>query len=328
MRVARRGHVVVGASILAGLACGAVVLAGAGAAAQQRKSHGGHDGWDRDGDRFSFHVHVDHNSGPVTSCNQIDVTMGRGEVARGEDVQTLPRGPEGLQVSGAKNGPVYVSGSDRADYQVTLCKFAAADTMAEAQTRVADLSLSLQNNRATVNGPTENGYLAYVIVETPRDARLAVDVTNGPLDLHAVQGHIVARTLNGPLAVEGCSGDIDLEAKNGPVTLTEASGRLHVNAQNGPLTVNLSGTDWQGTGLDAAAHNGPLFLGLPENYNSGVRVEISPNSPFACSATACRSATRNWDDRSRMLQFGPAEPVMVRLSATNGPVTIGSAKND
>jgi DUF4097 and DUF4098 domain-containing protein YvlB len=310
------------------LAGGVVAVTLAAPDAQGRRSRARAGGWDVQGRGYSFNINTSPDGIPVTSCSQVDATVRNGELARDEEVRNIPASPSGLQVSGAKNGPVYVTGSDRSDYQVTLCKFTAGDTADEARARLADLSFSLENGRVTVNGPGGNAYVAYVIVETPREAKLSVDVTNGPLDLRSVSGTIVARTLNGPLAVQGVSGEVDVQATNGPVSLSEGAGHMRVRSQNGPLTVKLSGTDWQGAGLDAYAQNGPLSLSLPENYRSGVLVDISSNSPFHCDYSACREARRDWDDRSRTLRFGSAGTPVVHVSAMNGPVSIGSSKDE
>jgi hypothetical protein len=52
-----------------------------------------------------------------------------------------------------------------------------------------------------------------------------------------------------------------------------------------------------------------------------VEVSSSQHSPWSCRAAACRSVNRDWDDRTRTLRLG-ADPVVVRLSTVNGPVTI------
>jgi hypothetical protein len=316
----KAGLLVVGTALLA---CVAVVVATPSAQSKRR-------GWDDGRKHYNFNTRT-NSDGPVTSCSQVEVTVRDGELARDEEVQNIPASPQGLQVTGGKNGPVYVSGSDRADYQVTLCKFAAGETDADARTRLANMSLNVDNGRVTVNTPSnsDNGYMTYVIVEAPRDARLNVDATNGPLSLHSLSGHIVARALNGPLSAHGLSGEVDIEAKNGPLSLNQASGHMRANAQNGPLSVNLSGTEWKGAGLEAFAQNGPLSLNLPENYRSGVLVDISSNSPFHCDYSACRGARRDWDDRSRTLRFGDTQGTpIVRVSASNGPVSIGSRDNE
>jgi hypothetical protein len=318
----KTGWLVAGSVVLA---CG-VVVAAAGSDGQNRRNRSNRD-WD-DGKNYNFNINTGHRDQPVTSCSELEATVRNGELARDEEVQTVAAPAQGIAVTGAKNGPVYVTGADRNDYQVTLCKFTAADTGDEARAKLANLSLAVDNGRVTVNGPSENGYMAYVIVETPRDARLNVEVTNGPLDLRSLSGHIVARTQNGPLSARDVSGEVDLQAQNGPVSLSDGGGHMRVKARNGPLSVALSGMGWQGAGLEASAQNGPLSLAVPENYGSGVLVNISGNAPFACRGPACQQARRDWDDRSRTLRFGADANPIVNVSASNGPVSIATGRED
>jgi hypothetical protein len=307
----------------------AVAMAGAGLMAssgtQERRSRSSRD-WDN-GKNWNWNIHTRHDRGePISSCGDIDATVSRGEMARDEEVQNLS--VSALNVTGHVNGPVYVTGADRNDYQVTLCKFAAADTGDEARTKLGQLALSVNNGRVNVKGPSDNGYLAYLLVETPREAHLAVNTINGPLTLRSLSGQITARTTNGPLSVSQVSGEVDVEATNGPVSLNEGGGHMRVVTQNGPLSVNLSGSDWQGSGLEASTQNGPLSLNVPENYRSGVLVDITGNGPFHCSNSACRNAQRDWDNDNRRLRFGSDPNPIVRLTSGNGPVSIGSGKDN
>jgi DUF4097 and DUF4098 domain-containing protein YvlB len=319
-----KAGLLVGGALLTALA---IAVAVPGAHAQNKRRDRGN--WDDGRKHYSFNTRTP-DGGPVTSCSQVEVTVRDGEMARDEEVQTIPASAQGVNVTGGRNGPVYVSGSDRTDYQVSLCKFTAGETADEARARLADLSLNVQNDRVTVNSPndSDNATMTYVIVEAPRDAKLNVQATNGPLSIRTISGHLVARALNGPLSVSEVSGDIDIQATNGPLSLNQAAGRVRVNAQNGPMSLNLSGTEWQGAGLEASAQNGPMSLNLPEGYRSGVLVDISSNSPFHCSYSACRGAQRNWDDRGRTLRFGEQQgnPI-VRVTASNGPVSIGSERD-
>ena len=73
--------------------------------------------------------------------------------------------------------------------------------------------------------------------------------------------------------------------------------------------------------LTARASNGPLSLRVPAGYQSGVEVTSSNHSPWSCRASACSGGNRDWDDRTRSLRLG-ADPVVVRLSTVNGPVTV------
>jgi DUF4097 and DUF4098 domain-containing protein YvlB len=175
-----------------------------------------------------------------------------------------------------------------------------------------------------VKAPSDNSYVAYVIVEAPRNARLSVNAINGPMSLRSLSGRITARTVNGPLSVDHVTGAIDAQATNGPASLSEGGGRMRIATQNGPLSVHLSGTDWQGTGLEASTQNGPLSLSVPDDYRSGVLVDITGNGPFHCSKAACRNARGDWDDRGRRLRFGTDPNPIVRVTTGNGPVSIGS----
>jgi hypothetical protein len=130
------------------------------------------------------------------------------------------------------------------------------------------------------------------------------------------------------MSVSQVSGEIDVEATNGPVSLNEGGGHMRVVTQNGPLSVNLSGSDWQGSGLEASTQNGPLHLNVPDNYRSGVLVDITGSGPFSCSNSACRNAQRDWNNDSRRLRFGSDPNPIVRLTTGNGPVSIGSGKDE
>src|SRR5262249_23324955 len=106
------------------------------------------------------------------------------------------------------------------------------------------------------------------------------------------------------------------------------AGHIRLRSQNGPLSLNLSGSAWNGEGLEASAQNGPLSLALPDNYQSGVQVDIPSNSPFSCGSNACRNAQRNWDERSRSVRFGTDPTPIVHVTAVNGPVSIGSSRDE
>ena len=84
--------------------------------------------------------------------------------------------------------------------------------------------------------------------------------------------------------------------------------------------MRLGGRRWDGH-LTARASNGPLSVNVPSDYQSGVEISSSDHAPWSCRAAACRSGNRDWDDRSRSLRIG-VDPVVVRLSTVNGPVTV------
>ena len=93
-----------------------------------------------------------------------------------------------------------------------------------------------------------------------------------------------------------------------------------METSNGPISVKLDGQRWDGR-LTARAQNGPLTLSVPSGYQSGVEISSSFHSPWSCQVEACRNGNRDWDERSRSLRIG-SDPVVVKLTTVNGPVTI------
>ena len=121
--------------------------------------------------------------------------------------------------------------------------------------------------------------------------------------------------------MKNCTGTTEVDAVNGPLALTDLGGTVKATSQNGPLAINLSGSAWEGEGLDARANNGPLSLHVPESYQSGVQVTLSNHGPLSCRAKSCAQAMQQWQSGRGQLLFGGPTPV-VRVAAMNGPVAI------
>ena len=165
---------------------------------------------------------------------------------------------------------------------------------------------------------------APVIVTAPKDADFSVEASNGPVSLTGLSGTLSVSTENGPVSLSNLTGSADVEAANGPVSLKGSSGDMKIHAVNGPVTIALTGTRWEGKGLEATAKNGPLTLKVPDGFTSGVRVEASSHSPFSCRGAACDGARRQDGNRTRLFEIGN-ENATVRISTANGPVSIVSA---
>jgi hypothetical protein len=281
-----------------------------------QRNRGGGD-W---GDRYQFNI--DEPDGvPVTSCDQIEVTVKRAFLARGEETVAVAQPASLMRLSGPQNGGLRVRGEARGDYQVRLCKFAAGDSQEEAAARLAQVRLVVKDDTVTTTGPAENTWRAQVYVDAPEGGQMALDAHNGPLAVEGISGRVIARTQNGPLAVKNCTGTTEVDAVNGPLALTDLGGTVKATSQNGPLAINLAGSAWEGEGLDARANNGPLSLNVPESYQSGVQVTLSNHSPLACRNKGCGQAMQKLQDGSGQLLFGGPTPV-VRVAAVNGPVAI------
>lgn len=259
--------------------------------------------------------------GEIRDCSDIEVTARGRRVATSEEAFTVPPPAAGkrLVVSGSQNGGVHIVGGAGRDYEVRVCKAAAAGTQDAAEARLGRIRVDVSGGRVAARGPDDGDWLAYLLVAAPRDAAMEVAVHNGPLAVHEAAGDFRLRAVNGPISLRATDGTFDVAVQNGPVSIAEGGGDVTVRATNGPISVDLGGGDWQGKGLDARATNGPLSLSVAEGFRSGVVVESSGHSPWSCDG--CGAARRTWDDDSRRVELGDG-PVRVRLSTVNGPVSI------
>ena len=116
---------------------------------------------------------------------------------------------------------------------------------------------------------------------------------------------------------------MDLRARNGPVSLHGVSGDVTARVQNGPLSVRLSGTRWDGKGLDAEAVNGPVDLAIPERYNA--RLETGTvNGPMDLTFPLTVRVQGRLSQRIQSTLGDGGAPV--RVVTTNGPLTIRRAR--
>lgn len=259
----------------------------------------------------------------LTDCGQIKLLISDAEQARSELVQTVSRSAAAtLRVDPPRNGGVHVQGWNSDEYSIKACLAASGATTADAKAILDQIKLSVRDGRVTVEGPTPQDWIGYLIIRAPNGVVLDLSSKNGPIGVSDFSGAIQAHSVNGPITFRNVTGQVQANAQNGPIDVSGSSGDFRLSTQNGPLTVELEGSSWSGGEIEGHTQNGPLTLRLPEGYQSGIRVDASKNSPVECRAVQCRQAARTWD-RPNVIQFGGAAPV-IRLSTINGPVTITS----
>lgn len=261
----------------------------------------------------------------ITDCGDVRMEIGDGETLRSQLTQTVPRSAiTTLQVRSARNGGIHVQGWGRDEYSITACLAAGGDSANEAKALLDQLKLTVNNGNVTVEGPSSQDWLAYLIIQAPNGSSLDLSGINGPVGVSDFSGTIQARNQNGPISFRDVTGQVRADVQNGPITVNGSGGDFRLTAQNGPLTVDLDGAQWSGGELEGKTQNGPLTLRLPENYMSAVRVDASKHSPVECRAVQCQQAVRTWD-RPSVIEFGGSSPV-IRLSTINGPVTVSSKR--
>jgi hypothetical protein len=209
-----------------------------------------------------------------------------------------------LRVDAGQNGGVSVSGQAVNDVRVSarIQAHAAADRRAR---EIADaVSIHAAGGQVHADGirtADGEGWSVSFHLTVPQRADLDLMAVNGPLAVRDVAGRIRAVTRNGPLALENLAGDV------------------HARAENGPLTVRLSGSRWDGAGLDAETRNGPLSLVVPDGYSAELETGTI-NGPF--SSRIPLTIVGRLPQRGHMRTTLGSGGAPIRVVTTNGPATV------
>lgn len=254
-------------------------------------------------------------------CSDINFMFGDDQVAYAVQQATVPMSVGELNVNPGGNGGIRIRRGTGSAYAITACIGAGAPTRADAQRAADAVRIVVEGSRVRVEpAPKSRSWGVHLIVEAPRGAHIHAETSNGPLGVDGVEGRLTLRASNGPIGLDDVAGQVDARAVNGPIKVSGSRGDLTVETQNGPIGVELLGSRWAGR-LDARAQNGPLSVRVPERYLSGVEIRSEDRSPWSCRIAECRTGNRDWDNHSRTLKFG-GDPVVVRISTVNGPVTV------
>ncbi|GAC1631995.1 MAG: hypothetical protein NVS9B14_04650 [Candidatus Acidiferrum sp.] len=287
-------------------------------------------------DRHSRNVSM-RGEEPAASCEDLRIEFDDHKaVVQSEDRTFSKSETPVLKATGETNGGVQVTGWDKDNYSVSLCKAVAPGS----ESLLSQIKMTTANGEIRVTGPSRgDDWTAFLLIRAPKAASVDLHVSNGPLSLYSVDGKILAKAVNGPITAKNCkgevrltaqngpitadgtSGTVELHTENGPITSNETSGSVDIRTQNGPIEVALSGSNWNGTGLQAHAQNGPLTVRVPQGYKSGVVIESDGHSPFHCGASVCSEARKTWDDDKKRIEFGSG-PTVVHASTVNGPISI------
>ena len=275
----------------------------------------------RNGRSISTNVSDDR---AVTNCGDIRLTYDRRPAITEEAEMILPSSQvSNLRLQNAKGG-VYINGWDRNEYSVRTCK-AVPDDDPNPTATLREITTTNTNGQLAVNGPSGREWVANLIIMVPRLSKMDIETQSGPLQLRDLAGNIHLSATNGPISLRNVGGVVETTTTNGPISLVGGSGDHRVTAANGPVHVSLSGSRWDGPGLEVSTKNGPLSLSIPDAYGSGIRIQASDHSPVNCKAPACAGATRTLSSPS-VIQIGNGDPI-VRLSTLNGPLSIQAGKD-
>lgn len=238
----------------------------------------------------------------LDDCRRDSDRYGRRE-AYCEIQQTGAKNPgSSITMDGLRNGGVTVVGWDRDSMAIRTRIRVNARSESEGREIAKQVRTYIRGGDVYVEGPRmddDNNWSASIYAMVPRNSNLRIG------------------TRNGPASVENVKGDIDVQTSNGPLTLRDLAGSVRARTSNGPLTISLTGSRWDGSGLEARTTNGPLTISVPDGYNARLETGTT-NGPVNVGfpITVVGRITR---DIATDLGSGGAT---IRATTTNGPLTI------
>jgi hypothetical protein len=207
-----------------------------------------------------------------------------------------------ISVDGGANGGVAFIGENRRDVRIVARVQASADDDASASAIARQIRVFTDGGQIRSEGPSQRDHNSWSV-------SYDIYVPN--------QTNLEATTENGGISAEDVRGEMNLEATNGGIRLSNVGGSVRARTTNGGVTANLSGTTWQGQGLDLQTTNGGATVYVPRGYNAqletgttngGMRVDF----PITVSGSLTRRIST---------QLGSGGP-RVRVVTTNGGVHI------
>lgn len=208
-----------------------------------------------------------------------------------------------LSINAGQNGGVAVEAWDEPGIEVHARIQAWDESMNEARELADRIEIDSTGAVLRATGPSmrDGSWSVSFVVMVPRRMDIEATAHNGPVSVHDVTGTMNLSVVNGPLGLSGLGGDV------------------HARAENGPLSVELSGNQWDGTGLDAETRNGPVSIQIPRDYSAELETG-TVNGPldvnFPLTVTLQGRAPRRIHTT---LGHGGAP---VRAVTTNGPASI------
>jgi Putative adhesin len=207
-----------------------------------------------------------------------------------------------ISVDGGANGGVSFIGENRRDVKIVARIQASADDDAAASAIAKQIRIITDGGEIRSEGPSQHGRTSWSVsydVYVPSATNLEATTENGGISAKEIQGQM------------------NFEATNGGIHLSDVGGNVHARTTNGGVTADLSGTTWQGQGLDLQTTNGGATVYVPHGYNAqletgttngGMRVDF----PITVRGSLNRGITT---------QLGSGGP-LVRVMTTNGGVHI------
>ncbi|MCB1025629.1 MAG: hypothetical protein KDB79_14630 [Acidobacteria bacterium] len=213
-----------------------------------------------------------------------------------------------LTVDGRQNGGISVKGENRSDILIRACVRAWGKDQQKADAAVKNTRINTSGIIKAENTSGDDKYSVSYQILVPRSTNLKLTAMNGGVSIESVQG------------------DMNFSTVNGGVKLSEVGGNVKGMTTNGGVKVNLSGSRWNGSGLDVQTTNGGVKLSLPSNFAADIEtgtVNGGLKSDFA-ELNPVKDKKERWRQNKKVSASINGGGPKIRVVTTNGGVKIDS----
>lgn len=209
---------------------------------------------------------------------------------------------DGIRIDDLSNGSVSVQAWDGDEIRLRARVVGRADDESRARELAESIRLRINGDDVDAEGPRtgrdESWWVSYRL-EVPRDTDMEFETSNGSISIDGVQGRMRLRTSNGAISLVGVGGDVEGRTSNGAIKL------------------ELTGTTWQGSGLELGTSNGSVRIEVPEGYNAVLETGTSNGGIDVDFPVQMTQHSR----RRMTLQLGNGGPELA-VTTSNGSVRI------
>ena len=207
-----------------------------------------------------------------------------------------------VRVDAGPNGGVNVHGWDKPTMLVVARIQANGNDDADAKDLASRISITAEPSRIESAGPSDDrrhGWSVSFDVYVP--TKTAID----------------ASTRNGGVSADKMNGHLELSTTNGGIHLVDVAGDVHAETTNGGVSASLTGTTWDGAGLDLRTTNGGVTLDIPKGYNARLETGTT-NGGFSIDFPITVQGRLGRRISTTLGKGGP----MIRATTVNGGVRI------
>jgi len=263
------------------------------------------------------------------------------ERAEGEETRDFPAPPGGgIRIDNA-NGRTRVTGEDRRDVAVHICKAARAESEEQAERLVHEIRLLAREDgsgdlelEVEIPGRWNRRGRADLDVRVPRELKVQVMASNGRVCIEGLRGAVRARSANGAVRVVDVIGDVEIHTSNAKVYTHCTCGRLLARSSNGKIeleehrgsvdaatsngTICCELVDMGKEGVVLATSNGRIALELPDGAEGDVDIRVDNGVIRAQRELDTQSRERSGRLKGALGRGGAP----IRLRASNGTITL------